>query len=108
MAVVGARICGGKLGLFIELSGQEAACQGYPRENADIVLFSQREEGVGRAQAEHIENHFNNRSVIVERFNAFFGPFNADAIMPNLTGFLQGIQCKESFRLIVDLHGRAV
>lgn len=93
------------LGVF---SCEQAAGQGYPGQDADVLFLSLREQFLGGFQAEHIENHFHSGNGVFHGGKALGYLLNAYAIVGDFALLHQLIHPGKEAVLVVDGGGGTV
>ena len=93
----------------IDLACEQSARQRNPGQNAYIPEFRLRKEKLSGSLAEQIEDNLNRGDArILNGLKRFFDLLNADAVVLNLAGFLQVVECSKHLGLVVHLGWRAM
>src|SRR5215470_16817762 len=99
----------GKLRVRGELACQQAACQRYTRQDANLAIASGSKELLGRLETEHVEDDLDTLEIwIGDCLERLVYALHTDTIKADLALLHQVVEDAEDFRHIIDLVGWAV
>jgi len=108
LTVKGAMIVWSKGGLGRRFAGQQPTGQGHPHDDANVLLFSQTEEKLRGAMAEHAKDDLNGCDVrILDGFDRLLYLLDADPQISDAAPILQPVEQPEYLGPIVNLGRRA-